>query len=351
MKSSLIHTNQTGYSLPTKNILKSSLTVLEFNEQIDLIFKWAKNNQSRIVCLANVHMLMEAYWSKEFNKILNTADLVCTDGMPLVWLLKFSGFLNQQRVAGMDLFLKICEIASQSQTSIYFLGSEYSVLQKIRKRLNLQFPTLQIAGIESLPFSKQIEIDSEDLVARINESKAGIVFVCLGCPKQEYWMAAYRSKIQAVMIGVGAVFAIYAGIRSWAPLWVRQWGFEWLYRLIQEPNRLALRYAKTIPPFIGLALLYIVRQAYLLPFLKATKLNFIARYVANIEDRHFQIKSPRIGEILIANRLLDETQLLTALEEQKRNSDKKIGKILIEKQFISDELLHHYLNYQINPVY
>ncbi|MCA1994329.1 MAG: WecB/TagA/CpsF family glycosyltransferase, partial [Coleofasciculus sp. S288] len=105
-----------------------------------------------------------------------------------------------------------------------------------------------------LPFRPLTQEEDEALIQKINESGAGLVFVSLGCPKQEYWMAQHKDKIQAVMLGVGGVFPVYAGIHKNAPRRVKEFGLEWLYRLVQEPRRLWGRYSKTIPPFIWLAL-------------------------------------------------------------------------------------------------
>ena len=130
----------------------------------------------------------------------------------------------------------------------------------MKNRLEREFPELQIAGIESPPFRPLTEVEDVELVERINKSGAGFTFVSLGCPKQECWMQEHFGKISSVMIGVGAAFPVYAGIKSRAPMWVRASGLEWLYRLLQEPRRLFGRYLKTIPPFIWLALQQIGAQ-------------------------------------------------------------------------------------------
>jgi len=124
----------------------------------------------------------------------------------------------------------------------------------MRKRLESEFPNLQIAGMEPLPFRLLTEVEDDAFIQKINRSGAGLVFVALGCPKQEYWMAQHRGKIQAVMIGLGGVFPIYAGIKKRASYWMQKFGLEWFYRLIQEPRRLWHRYWHTNIIFIGLAL-------------------------------------------------------------------------------------------------
>ncbi|MGL5083412.1 MAG: WecB/TagA/CpsF family glycosyltransferase [Microcoleaceae cyanobacterium] len=222
------------------------------------ILRWASRRESRTVCVANVHMVMEAYWDQGFNQVLSEADIVTPDGMPLVWMLKRMG-IPQDRVAGMDILLRLCQLAPYYDVSLFFLGSEATVLESIKQKLNLDFPDLAIAGLQDLPFRELTPEEDEQIVQQINDSGAGVVFVSLGCPKQERFIAQHRDRINAVMIGVGAVFQVYAGFKSWAPVWVRQAGLEWFYRLVQEPKRLWGRYSRTIPPFMWLALQQILR--------------------------------------------------------------------------------------------
>jgi N-acetylglucosaminyldiphosphoundecaprenol N-acetyl-beta-D-mannosaminyltransferase len=239
--------------LPVRYLLSIPIGAIPFDEQISLIIEWARLRKSKMVCLANVHMLMEAYWNEKFASILKGADLISSDGMPLVWMLKLMGIYNQERVAGMDVFLKLCQLAPQCDVSIFFLGSESQILQRIEEKIKLEFPQVQIAGMESLPFRPLTSSEDEELIERINNSGAGVLLLCLGCPKQETWIAQHQDKVKAVMIGVGAVFPVYAGIHKRAPRHIRDLGLEWLYRLIQEPKRLWYRYLQTIPLFVYLA--------------------------------------------------------------------------------------------------
>jgi N-acetylglucosaminyldiphosphoundecaprenol N-acetyl-beta-D-mannosaminyltransferase len=242
-----------GTSLPVMNVTGIPITALPLNKQICTILEWAANRSSRFVCVANTHMLVEADREARFWQVLQSADLVTPDGMPLVWMMKLLGVATQDRVAGMDIFISLCQEAPVQNIPVFFVGSQAEVLDSIRKRLSIEFPNLMIAGMEPLPFGKKALEEDVALIQRINSSGAKIVFVCLGCPKQEYWMAKHRYKIQAVMIGLGGVFPIYAGIHRHAPQFFRVSGLEWLYRLLQEPKRLWKRYATTIPVFIWLA--------------------------------------------------------------------------------------------------
>ena len=241
-------------NMPTKDLIGVPVYFSSFDEQISQIVNWARNSQSKMVCVANVHMLIEAWRNPVFADMLKKADLVTPDGMPLVWMMKQMGVKQAERVPGMEIFQAACEQAATAQTSIFLLGSKPEVLDKICQRLKNEFPLLKIAGTQSPPFAPLSPDADMSIVQTINASGAGIVFVALGCPKQELWMAQHRHKIKAVMIGVGAVFPIYAGVLKQAPKFMRDAGFEWLFRLTQEPVRLWSRYYSTIPIFIWLAL-------------------------------------------------------------------------------------------------
>lgn len=339
--------------IPTTWVLKSPITSLCLEEQIFLMLKWARIRESRSVFLANVHMIMEAYWNQNFARVLEGADLVSTDGMPLVWMLRKLGIHNQNRVAGMDVFLNLCELAQQSQISVFFVGSHTAILQKIKKRLEQEFPLLQIAGMEALPFrtlAEVIQTEDGELIQKINKSGAGFLFVCLGCPKQEFWISHHQGKIKAVMIGLGAVFPTYAGIYSRAPQHIRELGLEWLYRLFQEPRRLWNRYRQTIPPFVYLALKQILTKPR--PFYKLTlgeDHQFLLsenKTLFNIQS--FEPQSSKIGQILIRQNLLTEEILEKALKEQSVYPELKLGEILIKQGYISlPELKYHLKNQKI----
>lgn len=240
-------------SPPIQSVVGFPVTALPFDSQIELMLQWAGKRMSKTVCVANVHMLMEAYSNPAFASVLLAADLVTPDGMPLVWLMNLLGCRRQNRVAGMDILLALCNKMSSQKISIFFLGSKPEILERMRNRLEQEFPHLQVAGMEPLPFRPLTPEEDEAIVQRINESGAGLVLVSLGCPKQEIWINQHRGRVQAVMLGLGGVFPVYAGVHKHAPIWMRRFGFEWFYRLVQEPRRLWKRYLTTIPPFIYLA--------------------------------------------------------------------------------------------------
>jgi N-acetylglucosaminyldiphosphoundecaprenol N-acetyl-beta-D-mannosaminyltransferase len=239
--------------VPTQQILNVPIAALTFAEQMQVILDWASSRQSKMVCVANVHMLMEAHWRPKFARVLADADLRTPDGMPLVWMMKLLGVGKAERVAGMDIFQSLCQKAQKNDLSVFFVGSEPEILDEMRDRLHREFPNLHIAGMVPLPFEPLPIAVDRDLVQAIENSGARLVFVSLGCPKQEYWMHQHKGKIKAVTIGLGGVFPIYAGLQSRAPGWMRWAGLEWAYRLLQEPKRLWWRYFRTIPPFLWLA--------------------------------------------------------------------------------------------------
>lgn len=245
---------------PKVEVTGTSVTALPLTEQINVMVRWAKQKSSKFVCVANVHMLMESRWNQNFSDILAKADLVTPDGMPLVWVMRKIGAKSQDRVAGMDIFQSVCEKAVEEQLSIYLFGSTPAVLDKMKERLRKDYPALKIAGVESPPFRPLTETEDAEIAQRINDSGAGFTFVSLGCPKQEAWMEKQRGSVKSVMVGVGAVFPVYAGLKKHAPKWVRESGLEWFYRLLQEPRRLFGRYFKTIPPFVWLAFRQIQSQ-------------------------------------------------------------------------------------------
>lgn len=242
------------------HVIGAPVTAAPFDRQIETILAWASKRTSKVVCVANVHMLTEAYWHPEFHTVLACADLVTPDGMPLVWMMNLMGARHQNRVAGLDIMLSLCHQAPQHRIKVFFLGSEASILEQMRKRLERDFPTLEIAGMEPLPFRPLTRAEDAAIIQKIHDSGAGIVLVALGCPKQEYWMEQHKDKIHAVMIGVGGVFPVYAGVHKRAPAWMRNLGLEWFYRLVQEPRRLWKRYSTTIPLFVWLAVKQLLTQ-------------------------------------------------------------------------------------------
>lgn len=224
--------------------------IISHDQAIETIAGWAKNLESRYVCAANAHMTIEARDNIDFMELLNNADMVIPDGMPLVWVLRTLGYRTVRRLRGPDLMLSLCKHASVIDLPVALYGGREGDSGKLVSRLSEMFPGLRISCVISPPFRSITSEENQEYTQRLNESQAGIIFVGIGCPKQEYWMASHKGDIQAVMIGVGAAFDFISGTKSEAPMWMRKIGMEWFYRLISEPRRLWRRYIYTNSRFL-----------------------------------------------------------------------------------------------------
>lgn len=231
-------------------ILGTHIDALSWNEAINTIDGWAQKHASKCVAICNVHSVVTALQDKVHGEVLNAADMATSDGMPITWVLRKLGFPTQQRINGPDLMWKYCEKAEKDGQKIFFYGSTNEILALLKARLMAAFPALQIAEMYSPPFRELTEIEDAEIVSRINASGAGVVFIGLGCPRQELWMHQHRGKINAVMIGVGAAFNYHAGTTKRAPVWMQNAGLEWLHRLASDPRRLWKRYFVTNSIFI-----------------------------------------------------------------------------------------------------
>ena len=235
-------------------ILGVSIHTTNYKAAVTQISFWAERKESRYVCAANVHMVMEAHDFPSFMQVVNDADLVTPDGMPLVWTMRRLGVPDQERVYGPELMIKLIEASEQSSIPVGFYGSAPEVLESLVKKIRNEYHFINIAYSFSPPFRPLSVEEDAKIVNDINSSGARILFVGLGCPKQERWMAQHKGKIYAVMIGVGAAFDFYAGAKPQAPVWMQKRGLEWLYRFFQEPRRLWKRYLHHNPRFIILVL-------------------------------------------------------------------------------------------------
>lgn len=210
------------------------------------------------ICFSTVHMVMESYDDAKFGAKVNGADYIITDGMPIVWMQKLQGAQNASRVRANDLMILLCEYAEKNNLSVGFYGGKQEVIDTILERAKRDFPRLNIPYAFSPPFRALSEAEDVAITAEINRAAPDILFMGLGCPKQENWMAAHKDKIKAVMLGVGASFDFYAGNIKESPAWMGKFGLEWLYRLTREPKRLWRRYLILNPRFIWLATLQLL---------------------------------------------------------------------------------------------
>lgn len=232
-----IHVNETSYSDAT-----------------DLIRQWAQSGESRAVYATSVHGTMEAHDIKEFREILNRADLITPDGMPLVWIMRLKGATHQQRTYGPTLMLKVLEMAAHEHIPVGFYGGNPDTLEMLVTRMKAVYPSLQTAYAFSPPFRLLQPEETTQIRQEIISCGVRILFVGLGCPRQEQWIDAQRGSLPAVMIGVGAAFDFHAGVKPQAPPWMQKMGLEWLFRLLTEPRRLWKRYLHHIPRFIVLVI-------------------------------------------------------------------------------------------------
>lgn len=247
------------HSSPSKYILATQVYATSYADATFRIQTWASNKTSCYVVAANVHVIMTAYWQPHYQQVINRAALVTPDGMPLVWALRLLGVSGQGRVYGPDLMLVLCKKAATAGIPIYLYGGTGAVLAKLQTNLQQRFPKLVISGTHSPPFRPLTPEEETADINRIHASGATIVFVSLGCPKQEEWMARQQGKLQAVTVGVGAAFSFHSGEISQSPRWLMNLGLEWLYRFAMEPQRLGRRYLVNNPAFVvlfGLQLLF-----------------------------------------------------------------------------------------------
>jgi len=206
---------------------------------------------ARIVCVTSVHGLMIARDDVAFRQVLNAADVVTPDGMPVVWALRSFGERRQERVYGPTLMLELCKMAAGAGLRIFLFGSRPEVLPALERNLRNRFPALAIAGAYSPPF-RPVTADEEAQIQRlIQDADPDVIFVGISTPKQERWMWEHRNLLpRVVFIGVGAAFDFHAGRIRQAPSWVQRHGLEWAFRLLSEPRRLWRRYLLQTPWFI-----------------------------------------------------------------------------------------------------
>jgi N-acetylglucosaminyldiphosphoundecaprenol N-acetyl-beta-D-mannosaminyltransferase len=235
---------------PPTAVLGAPIDALTWDEALARLAGWAQAHESRVVCICNAHSVVTASRDARFAQVLAEADLCTPDGAPVAWMLRQLGHPAQQRINGPDLMWRYCAQAACRGGSIFLYGGSPQTLGLLQQRLRAAFPGLVIAGAISPPFRSLSADEDAEIVATINRSGAGLVWVGLGCPKQEQWMADHRNRVRAVMVGVGAAFDYHAGTVRRAPAWMQRAGLEWLHRLGSEPRRLWRRYLVTNTLFV-----------------------------------------------------------------------------------------------------
>jgi len=232
-------------------VLDSYIDAVSWDDAVNRIAQWGSERQSRCVTVCNVHSVVTASQNPDFAAAINSSDMATPDGAPVAWMLRQEGFIQQERINGPDLMWRYLAEAERLNQSVFFYGSTSLTLTKLRERMLRAYPKLKIAGMVSPPFRDGVTERDSAAVKQINDSGAAVVFIGLGCPKQEVWLAEHRGAIKAVMVGVGAAFDYHAGTQRRAPVWMQQRGLEWLYRLVTEPRRLARRYFETNSVFLA----------------------------------------------------------------------------------------------------
>ncbi len=236
----------------SRDILGMRVDATSYEDAVQRVVRWAASRESRAVAIATVNNVMEARDDPDFLRVMRACDLVTPDGMPLVWGLRALGVADATRVYGPDLMPKVLVAAADAGVSVGFYGGTEEVLRGMLDRIARDLPSLRVAFAFSPPFRSQTEAEDAETVERVATSGCRVLFVGIGCPKQERWMVEHRPRLETVMLGVGAAFDFYAGSKRQAPAWMQSAGLEWVFRLATEPRRLWKRYLRHNPRFVAM---------------------------------------------------------------------------------------------------
>ncbi|MCI8854102.1 MAG: WecB/TagA/CpsF family glycosyltransferase [Lachnospiraceae bacterium] len=245
-------TNKTQPPFPVCRILGVNIAVTNMSRTLDYLKDHLEKLSGSYICISNVHTTVMSYEDPAYRKIQNSAVLALPDGAPLSAVCRKRGFPEAERVTGPDLMGEIFRISVREGYRHYFYGSTQETLDALEVSLMEKYPGIRIAGMYAPPFRPLSEGEDQGVVEQINRAQADFVWVGLGAPKQELWMAEHRKKIQGLMIGVGAGFDYHAGTLKRAPGWMQRCSLEWVYRLLQDPGRLWKRYWVTNRKFLRL---------------------------------------------------------------------------------------------------
>ena len=241
--------------IPTCNIMGVNIAAVNMPWLIEFTKKNIKELSGNYMCVSNVHTTVMSYDDAKYCAVQNGGIMAIPDGGPLSSVGRKRGFSEMRRTTGPDYMKEILKISNKEGYRHFFYGSTEETLKKLQRTLKRSYSDVQVAGMFSPPFRTLSAKEDEEVVRMINESNADFVWIGLGAPKQECWMAEHQGKIKGFMIGVGAAFDYEAGNIVRAPQWMQKTNLEWLYRLIQEPKRLFKRYFYTNTKFIWNALI------------------------------------------------------------------------------------------------
>jgi N-acetylglucosaminyldiphosphoundecaprenol N-acetyl-beta-D-mannosaminyltransferase len=247
-----------------QKVITMDVDVTTLGSAVDKVLNLVGLDRGAYVCVSNVHMCMETFDSSSFCSVVNQADLVIPDGKTLSYAQKLLGHKNAAQVRGQDIMNALCDLSGIKDLNVGFYGgSSDAILDLVKSNLLKQFPDIKIAYSYSPPFRPLSVEEDLKVVEQISTSKVDVLFVGIGCPKQEIWMAEHKEKLNCVMLGVGAAFDFVAGNKNHAPRWIQSMGLEWLFRLLSEPRRLWKRYLKQNPRFVWYFTLQLLGKKYL----------------------------------------------------------------------------------------
>jgi len=233
------------------NILGVGVSAINLDSALARIAEALDRRQPGYICVTGVHGVSEAQSDERFRQILNHAFLCTPDGMPLVWVGRWQGHREMNRVYGPDLMLVVLELSERKGYRHFFYGGANGAAKALEERMRKRFPKLQIAGTYEPPFRPLNAEEEADLERRVREARPDMMWIGLSTPKQEKFMAEHLGRLEVtLMAGVGAAFDFHAGRLRQAPRWMQRSGLEWLFRLGCEPRRLWKRYFKNNPLFV-----------------------------------------------------------------------------------------------------
>lgn len=232
-------------AIPTVNILGVDIAAIDMNWLLRFTEENIKKLSGDYICVSNVHTTVTAFEDGEYRSVQNGGIMAIPDGGPLCSEGRKRGAKNMSRTTGPSYMGEVLNVSTQHGWKHYFYGSTQETLDKLRIQLQKAYPGLSIAGMYSPPFRLMSKEEDDEIVKIINTVSPDFLWVGLGAPKQEKWMAAHQGRIKGLMVGVGAAFDYYAGNIKRAPEWMQKANLEWLYRLIQDPKRLLKRYTVT----------------------------------------------------------------------------------------------------------
>jgi N-acetylglucosaminyldiphosphoundecaprenol N-acetyl-beta-D-mannosaminyltransferase len=239
--------------LPRVNVLGVGISATNLKVAVAEIEGWIARGERHYVNVCTVQTVMECQRDRRLQHLVNHSGLSTPDGMPLVWLSHVHGYRDAGRVYGPDLMLALCARSGATGHRHFFYGGAPGTADRLAQRLAARYPGLVVAGTYTPPFRPADADEDRDVLDAINAAAPDIVWVGLGTPKQDYWVARHRARLSAsAIIAVGAAFDFNAGVLRQAPRWMQRSGLEWLFRLMQEPRRLAYRYLVYNPVFVAL---------------------------------------------------------------------------------------------------